>query len=233
MIKHVISVLAGIAVGIVAFLGLVYFNPLTSASQLSPLAVSLNQLVVLKYSAVSEQSLAYTNDGESQVAPHPAKILQLWEAPIRHTIVRAVVLSDARNETAGLGIKFCSESESTNILNGQAMVDSAWHVFLPGRGSMFVEQKENYWNYLREVVMPAHWSSGDSWRGNWQGRITAGPNALGLARVVGGSGEFAGLQSVAAESLYARAYSVERGPVALDGELTIEIPAAGGVTPSP
>ena len=88
---------------------------------------------------------------------------------------------------------------------------------------MFVEQTENRWNFLRQIVMPAYWSSGDNWRGTWIGNITSGPGSLGTALVSGGSGEFAGLQSEAVESLTARAYSLEEGPVAVDGNLTIEV----------
>lgn len=133
-------------------------------------------------------------------------------------------LSDSRDQRVGIGIKFSSDSERTNVLNGQAIVDSVWHIYLPGRGSLFVEQSENYWGYLREIVVPAHWSSGDSWRGIWYGNITAGPGALGTARVTGGSGEFQGLATEGVESLAAKAYTVATGPVAMSGELVIEIP---------
>jgi hypothetical protein len=191
---------------------------------LSPLSVSENELISLNYSTVAADSLIYTNDGESLVAPHPAKVLQLWEQPIRKTDALATVLRDSRNQVAGIGVKFSSDSESTNILNGEALVDSVWHIYLPGRGSFFIEQKENYWGYMREVVLPAYWSSGDNWRGSWNGSITAGPGALGTSRVIGGSGEFVTMESVGVESLLAKAYSVDQGPVAINGELSIEIP---------
>ncbi len=87
-----------------------------------------------------------------------------------------------------------------------------------------IEQSENYWGFLRDIVVPAHWSSGDSWKGNWHGTVTAGPAALGLAKVVGGSGEFAGFQSAATESITAKAYSMDQGPVAAEAQLTIELP---------
>jgi hypothetical protein len=222
--KYLISLLVGMVVGVAVFLALLYYNPLTSINKLSPLSVTENELVSLNYSAVASDALIYTNDGASVVTPHPAKVLQLWEQPIRKTNALATVLRDGRNQVAGIGVKFSSDSESTNILNGEALVDSVWHVYLPGRGSFFIEQKENYWGYLREVVLPAYWSSGDSWRGNWNGSVTAGPGALGTSRVVGGSGEFFALDSVGVESLLAKAYSVDQGPVAVTGELTIEIP---------
>jgi hypothetical protein len=135
------------------------------------------------------------------------------------------VLRDSRNQPAAIGIKFSSRSESTRILNGKAIIDSAWHIYYPGRGSLFVEQQENYWSYLREIVIPAYRSSGDNWRGNWSGTVTSGPGALGTARVYGGSGEFADLETDGVESLLAKAYSVKHGPVAVDGELAVELPA--------
>ena len=168
--------------------------------------------------------LVYTNDGESQVEPHPAKVLQLWEPTIRQSSTMATTLVDSRGQLAGLGIKFASHSEGTSILDSEALVDSVWHIYLPGRGSMFIAQTENYWDYIRDIVVPARWSSGDNWRGTWRGNITSGPNALGTAQVFGGSGEYDGVDTEAVEALNARAYSVEQGPVAMQGELSIEIP---------
>jgi len=223
-VKYLISLIVGMTVGIVAFLALLYYNPFTSQHTLSPLSVTDNDLISFNYSAVAADSLIYTNDGESQVAPYPAKVLQLWEPPIRRTDAMATVLADSRNQTAGIGIKFSSDSERTSILNGKAIVDSVWHIYLPGQGSLFVEQSENYWGYLRDIVIPARWSSGNNWRGIWNGNITSGPGALGTARVIGGSGEFGGLDTEGVESLAAKAYSVEKGPVAVTGELVIEIP---------
>jgi hypothetical protein len=224
VIKYLVALIFGMAVGAVVFLGLLYFNPFTAQQRLSPITVTDNDVVKLGYSAAVQDMLIYTNDGESRADPHPAKVLQLWEAPIRKTRAIATVLTDSRGQAAGIGVKFSSDSESTNILNGQAIVDSVWHIYMPERGSLFVAQSENLWSYLREVVIPAYWSSADSWRGIWRGDVTAGPGALRTASVTGGSGEFAGLKSEGVEALSAKAYSVELGPVAVDGELSIEIP---------
>jgi hypothetical protein len=103
-------------------------------------------------------------------------------------------------------------------------MDSVWHIYLPARGSLFMEQSENYWNYIRDVVIPARWSSGDNWRGSWLGSITAGPGALGTAAVAGGSGQFERMNTEGVELFSAKAYSVEHGPVAMTSELAIEIP---------
>jgi hypothetical protein len=220
LISAVIGTLAGIAVCLLA----VYYNPLNIRSDLTPLAFSDNPIINLHYSAAARDTLLYTNNGESQVAPYPGNVLELWEDPIRQTTAMTTVLLNSRNEFAGIGIKFLSDSERTQLLKGQVLVDSVWHIFLPGRGTLFIEQTENHWEHLRDIVIPAYLSSGDSWRGVWRRNITAGPSALRTARVVGGSGEFVGLDAEAVEALAARAYSVEQGPVALQGELLIEMP---------
>lgn len=224
--KYLLSLLLGIAAGVVVAVAFLYYNPFTSGARLSPLAVSERAQFALHYSGIAEHSILYTNDGESRVKPHPDKVLQLWEPPIRLTETLVTVLRDSRNQPAGLGVKFSSRSERTRILNGEALVDSVWYVYLPERGSFMLSQTENYWDFLREVVVPAYWSSGKNWKGNWHGTTTSGPGALGTARVHGGSGEFEGLAAEAIETLSAKAYSTERGPVALDGLLTIELPGS-------
>jgi hypothetical protein len=89
---------------------------------------------------------------------------------------------------------------------------------------MLIDQVENYWSYLREIVVPARWSSGDNWMGSYFRIVTQGPGALGTGRVTGGNGKFAGMSSEAVESLTARAYSAIEGPVSMSGSLTITIP---------
>ena len=222
MIKYVAGLLLGTVLGALAAATLVYFNPLAARDPLSPLYVSNNKMLSLSYSAVPTDSIVYTNNGESRVQPHPEKVRELWEAPIRHSEVMVTVIRDSRNNPAGIGIKFSSDSERTRVINGEALVDSAWHIHLVERGSLFVEQTENYWNFLRKIVLPAYWSSANHWKGVWNGNMTVGPGALGTAAVTGGTGEFAGLESEAVEALNASAYSVAQGPVAVQGRLIID-----------
>lgn len=227
--KYLLALLGGVIVGAALFAAALYFNPLNSGTKLSPIAVGSGEIISLSYSNAIEDSIVYTNSGESRLHPHPAKVLQLWEAPVRRTTATATVLRNGRNDVAGIGVKLSSHSELTNVLSGEALVDSVWHIYLPGRGSIFIEQRENYWNYLREIVVPAFWSSADNWKGTWHGTITSGPGALGTARVTGGSGDFAALSSDGVESLTATAYSVDRGPVAVESQITIELPKRDGL----
>lgn len=221
--KHAISLLAGILAGIVLFLALFYYNPFATNPALSSLHVSETRLVDLSYSPVAGEALAVTNDGGGPSQPTPDGIAELWEPSIRKTRLLVTTLTEAGGEFAGIGIKFSSDSESTRLLNAEVITDSAWHIWLPGDGSLFINQTENLWPYLRGVVMPARLSSGDSWRGSWYGVTTTGPNALGTASTTGGSGRFAGVASEATEALSARAWSASQGPVAMTGNLLISL----------
>ena len=223
MIKYFAGLLLGILLGMVAAATLLFFNPLASRSSLSALSVSNNEILSVGYSAVPTDSIVYTNNGESRIKPHPENIRELWEAPIRRSEVLVTIVTDSRNNPAGIGIKFSSDSEKSRLINGEALVDSAWHIHLVERGSLFVEQTENYWNYLRKIVVPAYWSTANHWKGLWNGNMTVGPGALGTAAVSGGTGEFAGLESEAVEAVSASAYSVSQGPVSMEGRLNIDL----------
>jgi hypothetical protein len=223
--KYVISLLLGLLTGAALLAASLVYNPFTSKRALSPLAVTDSQTVSLAYSAVASEGILYANDGESQIKPYPENVQQFWEAPIRQTTAMATVMRDGRNQVAGFGLKIVSTSEDTRLLNGKALVDSIWYVYLPGRGSLFIEQSENYWDYLRDIVLPAYRSSANTWKGIWTGNVTAGPGVLGTARVVGGSGEFANKEMLGVESLSVRVWRVNEGPIAADGRLTIELPA--------
>lgn len=224
--RFIFALLLGVASGAAATLGFLYYNPISSIDDVTPLMVSDRRQIILNYSAVASDGIVYTNNGESRVQPVPRKVAQLWEPPIRNTEILVTEMFDYRGLPVGVGIKFSSWSEDTRLLNGQAIIDSAWHIELPHKGTLFIAQRENRWNFLREIVIPAHWNSSDSWKGSWRGLLSAGPNALGTAAVQGGSGVYAGRSLEAVEYLNAKAYSVLTGPVAADGQLIIEFPDA-------
>lgn len=222
--KYLVALLLGLLVGVGGALAGVYYNPFGARVSVSPLAVSQDRQLNLGFSAVPSEGVLYTNNGEEGAAPFPEKTMELWEPTIRSTRVAVVELYNGRGLPVGLGVKFSSDSEATDVLNAKALVDSAWHIYLPEQGSLFVGQQENYWSYLRDIVTKTRWGSDKDWRGAWSSVMTAGPNATGTGNVVGGSGDFAELRSEAIETLSAQAYSAERGPVAMDGNLTINLP---------
>ena len=224
--KYAAVLLLGLLTGAALFAVGFVFNPFSEDRGVSPLAVKDSGVISLNYDAVPRRSIFFTNDGKSRLAPHPSGVRQLREATIDQSSALLTVMRDARGRAAALGLKFSSRSEKTRLISGEALVDSVWYVYLPGQGSLFVEQSENYWPFLKSVVIPAYRNSANSWKGSWFGNLTAGPGALGTARVTGGGGEPADRQLAAVESLSIEAYSADIGPVAAEGRLLIELPKA-------
>ncbi len=222
--KHVIALLLGVIAGLLLFAAGLIYNPFIGERGLSPLSVTDARVMALSFSTVPADSIVFTNDGESVHPPHPEKVLQLWEAPIRLTSTLTTVLRDARDQVAGIGIKFTSQSEKTRLLNGEAITNSVWYIYLPQQGSLFVQQTENYWSFLSDVGFKAWRSAGNNWRGTWLGDLTSGPGALGTAAVSGGAGSLAALETEAVESLTVRAFSTDTGFVSAEGRLLIEMP---------
>jgi len=222
--KYVISLLVGALLGALLFSLALYYNPFAAQPTISPLSVTQDRVINLSYSAVASDAIMFTDDGESIIATHPDRVADLWELAIVDTRILVTTLNSARGDVAGIGFKISSDSEQTSLINAAAEVNSVWHVYLPGQGTFLIDQSENYWAYIREIVIPARWSSGDNWKGSFHTIMTSGPGALGIARVTGGSGEFAGQSTEAVESLTARAYSALEGPVSMSGNLTIIAP---------
>lgn len=222
--KYLAALMLGILTGVVLFAAVLYYNPFVGQSTVSTIAVSESNLMALTYSVVPEESLVFTNDGESIASSYPDHVQELWEPTIRNSQAMVALLTDGLGEPIGIGIKVSSVSEDTRLLHAEILVDSVWQVYLPGRGSFFIDQTENYWTYLHDIVIPASWSSADHWRGSWHNVMTVGPHALGTARVTGASGQFAGLETEGVESITARAFSSNKGPVSMTGNVTVSLP---------
>ena len=226
--KYAISTAVGFVLGILLFFLGMYFNPFVEQLSVSPLAVTDARKLDLSFTAVTRESVLYTDSGESNIPPYPERVAELWEASIRDTRVSVSVLDDSRGQVAGIGIKYATDSEQSSLLNSEILVDSSWHVYVPGQGTHFIDQIENHWSFLREIVVPARWSSGDNWRGSFFRVMTKGPTALGTAVVTGGTGNYAGTSGEAVESLTAAAYATNGGLASAEGSLTITLSASSG-----
>ena len=222
--KYAISLLSGLVAGALLFAIGFYNNPFIGRPTVSPLAVTEDRVMEFTFSAVPANAILYTDHGETVVTPTPDRVAELWEPAVYDSSVLVTTLTDSRGEEAGLGIKFLSKSEETALIRGEALANSVWHVYLPGQGTMMIDQTENYFSYLRDVVVPARLSSGDHWRGTYFSVLTSGPGSLGTARVSGGSGLFSGVVSESVESLKAAGYSAKSGPVSMQRSISVAVP---------
>jgi hypothetical protein len=223
MMKYAVSLLLGLLCGVALFIIGLLYNPFIANRTVSPLSAGDTAVASLSYTAVPAKSIAFTNNGAGRLQPHPKGIRLLPEDTLEQTELMVAEMRDARGQTAGIGVKFSSRSERTNLLRGEALVNSAWYVHLPDRGSFFVEQAENYWPFIQNVLVPAYRNSANSWKGKWSGDLSAGPGALGAGRVTGVGGSLLGRSMVAVESLSVQAYSTEKGPVSAEGRLLIKM----------
>jgi len=222
--KYVVAFVVGLATGALLFALLLYLNPLASRPIISPLSVVDGRTLEFAFHAGTAEALAITGSGPAETAEHPSGIQPLWEPTLRHTRILVTEFRNSRGQPAGLGIEFSTVAEETGLLNGVYPVASAWHVYLTGRGGLMVGQTENHWPLIRDVRLPARFSAADSWRGTWIGILTRGPNAIGTGRVAGGTGSLSGVDGEAVESVDARAWSAERGPVDVTGRLSLAFP---------
>ena len=91
--KYAIAFTLGLIAGAALFLLALYHNPFAAGPAMSPLSVSGEPLLDISFRAVPAESIAFTNNGESRVRPHPEKIAELWEPAIRHTSILVALLS--------------------------------------------------------------------------------------------------------------------------------------------
>lgn len=221
--KYLLVLLAGLASGVLLFALLLYANPLVESRATPPITVTGKGEFALGYTATPMGSIAWVDNGESSVRPRPPLIKELEEPAIEDTLLIVTLLQNSRGMPAGFGVKFLSPAEETGLLRGVYPMQSAWHIWLLDRGGLMIDQTENHYFYLRDVVLQAHLDSGDNWRGSWFGVLTDGPNQFGTARVSGGSGSLSGVEGKAAETVTAKAYSAASGPASIDGRITISL----------
>ena len=216
--------LAGIFVGIFLFLQAIYLNPLTDRDSVSPLALSSHQMLELHFStALDGKQLVPTQEKNRNVLSTYATA-KFSEPTLRDTTVFLTILKNTTDHVAGLGIKMLSKSDTTSLIKGAAIANSVWHIYLPASGTIMIGQTENYWAYIRDIVIPAHLASDKSWQGTFHRITTTGPEPQGTANVSGGNGLFKNLTTSASESLTVAHYLAGTGPVTMEGNLKIVIP---------
>lgn len=223
--KYMLALLGGILAGVVLFGLLLYVNPFAKAPGVSPLAVSQSSMLELTFSAVPDDTVATIYSSKARPDSHPVRVEDLWDPALANTKVTVTALRSSRGQPRAIGVKFSSLAKEAGLLQAKVPVNSNWHMWMLNDGGLFIDQTENLWFLLRDVIVPAYLGSEGAWRGTWYGIETIGPGALGTGRVTGGSGKLNGVQGEAVESAIVRAYQADRGPVAMDVNLTLSLPA--------
>ena len=223
--RGLVVFVVGLLLGAAAAAGLLYLNPLAN-----PDAPAVGDEQWLSYDSPVETNLILTHSGDLPLRMNPPTVPELWESTIDGTSVLLVALRDADGGLFGFGTRLTALSEQTDLLLTGVAVDSIWTVSAPGRGILFVIQRENAWPIIKEVVLPTVLFS-RGWRGTKGYAVTTGPTPSGHGLVLGATGQFRDQRGRAQERYELRSYSASEGPVQMSAELGIALSSPAAATP--
>jgi len=225
--RYVLTFIAGLLLGgAVAATGL-YFNPLTGESTRESNVGDW----VLGYGSPISEALAFTHGRDSRLPSRPAMVPELWENTINRSLLSVMELSDAQGVPVGLASRISVPSEATELLSSGVMLTDQWLVTIPGQGSLFIHADSNLWPFFKENLIPV-WYVGRPWAGPKTYALTAGPEPGGVARVVGASGRFTGVQGSAVERYRLEEFTPGAGPERFRAELALTLPPAREPAPA-
>lgn len=206
--KTLIAFAVGIALGLAAAAGLVYLNPLYAQNDPVPINANADWSLTISTDGHFGGALVHTHSESLPLPRVPADVEELWHPAHKgvHAFVHA--FENQSGELVGVGVKFAAISEESRVLPTQLLLDSDWSVLLPGAGSFFVSQTENYWPFTRAVILPAMKNNQRQWAGTFEGDTTVGPSGTLEAIMIGASGVLRGQRGVAKEAITASRVSL-------------------------
>ena len=230
--KYVVSLLLGFVLGAAMVAAALYYNPLTRENVRVPLTAAAGASLEFFYGSKDGDTILRTNHSRRLLARVPEDIPDLWEPALKGVSVWLTVLRDVDRLPVGLGLRMSALSEDTRLLTGDVLLDSAWNVHLPGRGSFFIDTVDDVWPLARAVVLPAWRAPDKQWRGSFSTDLTVGPSPTHVGHMVGSSGDFQGLAGDSRESISLSAFSLQEGRTDMHGSLLIaDIDRAFQTTP--
>ncbi len=158
------------------------------------------------YMDAPEDGIAATNSGDKPIPPYPAGIGVFAEDRISQGFVLLTKLRDANGTVVG----FTSEQEvvapESDVLAGKLLTTTTWTLTLPGRGTIFLAEDENQSEFARKAAGPAL-MQGREWNEPWTFVTTAGPDPRQRGVIVGGTGEFTGIEGTFVEVTHLRRFT--------------------------
>lgn len=221
--------LLGISLGAASVALVIYFNPLTAENSKVGINPTPDQTLELYYGSMLADSIAFTNSGNKYLPRRPADIEELWHPTLKWAQAAVQTLMHPDESVAGIGVKLSAWSPESRPLMGKWLMNSVWYIYLPGSGGMFVEQKENYWPFVRSVALPAFMNGEKTWEGKFATDLTTGPGPAFEGRVVGASGVLRGHRGEAREAIAVSGFSMgaqhTTGKTKVQHSLTLAISA--------
>jgi hypothetical protein len=217
-VKLLVTLFAGLLLGAVLALGLLYVNPFSRGA--SEAVVVGEDPLVLVHEAPPAGAAAFTRGPLLDWPTRPTDVPELWETAIDTTA--AALLAPTREDgSPGAAVtRFSVPSADSRLLTRGLLLDNVWLVtFADDSGTAFVASRENVWPAIRDAVLPAS-RAPHRWEGRLELAPAAGPGPLGVGTVQGLNGEIAGRRGELVTRYELIRYAPETGPA---GEVTLEL----------
>ena len=179
--RIIFALLVGLLFGVALAGAVLFYNPLSQYQGKSP----------------SGEALFYDNDMEHFAVSHggllpvpirPKGIEPLWESAINGAVLTVFPLNNEAGETVALASRVSVLAEDSDLLLRGAKTHNDWLLSVPGRGTLFIDDREDLSELIRYGVVPV-WLMRRPWPGSRELLATSGPDA-GSAQILGGTGEY-------------------------------------------
>ena len=179
--RIVFALAMGLLVGLVLAATILFYNPLSQYDGSSPVGESFFYDNDMEHFSVSHA-------GHLPVPFRPRDIEPLWESAIDGVVLTVFPLNNAEGEPVALASRVSVLSEDTDLLLHGVKTQNDWLLSFAGRGTLFVDDREDLSALVRYGVVPV-WLLRQSWSGPRELLATSGPDA-GSAQILGGTGEY-------------------------------------------
>jgi hypothetical protein len=148
------------------------------------------RLVESFYIDLTKDGVAVTHGGGFPLGLFPQGIARLEEPGVRGGLGILTKVRDRRGDVIGFAAELEVHPEG-NVLQDDLEWSTDWVVVIPGRGTLYLHERERSGELGPKVIGPAL-ASGRAWTGDWTVQTTSGPGPGGRGLVLGGTHDFEG-----------------------------------------
>lgn len=162
------------------------------------------------FAEVPQDGVFETHRGDLPLALFPEGIAKFTEPRLHNAFALGGKLRDKTGEVVGFSTEIEEVLPETDFESGKLLTHTVWTLFLPGRGTLVLDQIEDSSAVATKVFKPA-FDSGRPWTGTLRAVTTAGPRKDGKGVILGGTGEFGGARGTGIEIADLRSFDPVTG----------------------
>lgn len=186
-----LALVVGFLVGAAGALVALSREPAVRLPHVKPItSTEVGRVVESFFSRAPEDALTLTHSGKPPFAVFPSRVALLSEPVVERGLALIVRVRNAAEEVIG----YASELEvhpAGKAFADDIVWDTDWTVVIPGRGALFLHQKEHSGELGSKALKPML-ATRQEWRGDVTAQTTVGPQSDGRGTIIGGTGDFAG-----------------------------------------